>query len=137
MAMSFSDNKKEKYPNIWEEEDKAFSNIRCSGECRLPLYPHCLEIGDLMDSTVTCTVCKRLVCNPCRWYINYKHTCYACRLPGSRKDYFENYPERCGHSFLAGFLKSLRRKQIEYSEVNKSVFFSRLPVIKIKIYEFA
>jgi len=134
---TLSDNKKD-YPNIWEDADEKFSNIRCAGECQLPLYPHCLELGDLMDSTVTCVKCKRLVCNACRWYFNYKYTCYGCRVLGARKDYFENYPERCGHSFLARFLRSLRRKQIEYSGVHSSVFFSKLPEdVALKVFEFA
>jgi len=136
--MSTQTDNKIDYPNIWETGDEDFSRIRCAGECRLFLYPHCLEIGDLMDSTVTCASCKRLVCNPCRWYLNYRHTCYDCRVLGSRKDYFEHYPRRCGHSFLAGFLRSLRRKQIEYSEVNTSVFFLKLPKdIELKVLEFA
>jgi hypothetical protein len=101
------------YPSIWDDADEDFRYVKCAGMCGLPLYPHCIEKGlDLTSSTTRCSGCNKLVCNACRYKSAYNIFCETCKPDDAVRDYFERYPRRCGHSFLADFLKSLRLKQL-------------------------
>lgn len=72
------------------------------------------EWGDIMSSTITCSNCRRLVCHAYRYYSNYSYYYGTCKPDNAVRDYFKKYPGRCGHSFLAPFLKSLRLKQLGF-----------------------
>ena len=124
---------------VWENPDENYKNMRCRGECNLPLYPFIVgKYGDLMDYTITCKVCKHLVCYPCMWSgPGHLITCFHCRRVGSRKDYFESYPELCNQMVFSSFSKSLRQKQLKVKLLCMAPLFASLPQeLKLNIFYF-